>query len=434
MPSWSVNGWWWVSDSSERELAARLLVRVDGGAFAGPLLERVPGAPVRVRVLGVLRWQLLLDSALERFSRRPLSSLDPEVLAVLRMGLFEGALLGVPPAVAVDSAVHLVRRMRKGSASGLVNAVLRRAVPEADRLRREGPMHVRWSHPRGIVDRWRRNLGEEELARVLKLDQEPAGLWVWFSDADLQRELEGSGGVRRHPWLDGGFVAEGDPSPVLAALAAGSAYAQDPASQLVGHVAVDLAESVPSGPIIDLCAAPGGKGALILQRAPQRRLVALDLHLSRVRLVSSLLERGPGLWLAAAADGLKAPLAAECAALVVLDAPCSGSGTLRKHPEIRWRFEEENLRGLHDLQMRLLRAGLDLLGPGGVLLYSTCSLEPEENEEVLRSVDRHPEVQVEPIRHLVPEGAATQELPTGGIRLLPGESNDGFTLHALRRS
>ncbi len=434
MPSWSVNGWWRVSDSSERELAARLLVRIDDGAFAGPLLERVPGAPVRVRVLGVLRWRLLLDSALERFSRRPLSSLDPEVLAVLRLGLFEGALLGVPPAVAVDSAVHLVRRVGKGSASGLVNAVLRRAVPEAHRLRREGPLHIRWSHPRGIVDRWRRSLGEKVLARVLELDQEPAGLWVWFSDQDLGRELEEAGAVRRHEWLAGGFAAEGDPSPVLSALAAGSAYAQDPASQLVGHVAAGLAESVPSGPIVDLCAAPGGKSALLLRLAPQRPLVALDLHVPRVRLVSGLLERGPGTWLAAAADGVKAPLPAERFALVVLDAPCSGSGTLRRHPEIRWRFAERGLRALRDLQVSLLRAGLDLLVPGGVALYSTCSLEPEENEEVIESVTEIPGFRVQPIRHLVPDGAPAEKLGTGGIRLLPGESNDGFTLHALRRS
>lgn len=434
MPSWLVNGWWWVSDSSERELAARLLVRIDDGAFAGPLLERVPGAPVRVRVLGVLRWRLLLDSALERFSRRPLSSLDPEVLAVLRLGLFEGALLGVPPAVAVDSAVHLVRRVGKGSASGLVNAVLRRAVPEARRLRREAPLHIRWSHPHSIVNRWRNSLGEKELARILELDQEPAGLWIWFSDEDLRRKLEEAGAVRRHEWLAGGFVAEGDPSPVLSALAAGSAYAQDPASQLAGHVAAVLAEGVPPGPIVDLCAAPGGKSALLLQRGPQRPLVALDLHLSRVRLVSGLLERGSGKWLAAAADGVKAPLSAESSALVVLDAPCSGSGTLRRHPEIRWRFDENHLRDLKNLQVSLLRVGLDLLVPGGVVLYSTCSLEPEENEEVIRSVDRPQEVRVEPIRHLVPEGAPAQELPTGGVRLLPGESNDGFTLHALRRS
>ncbi len=385
-------------------------------------------------MLGVLRWQLLLDSALESCSRRPLSGLDPEVLAVLRLGLFEGALLGVPPAVAVDSAVHLVRRLGKGSASGLVNAVLRRSVPEAQRLRREGPVHVRWSHPRQIVDRWRRSLGEQELARVLELDQEPAGLWVWFSDVDLQEELEQAGAVRRHPWLEGGFAAQGDPSPVLSALAGGRAYAQDPASQLVGHVAAGLAENVPPGPIVDLCAAPGGKSALLLQLAPQRCLMALDLHLSRVRLVSSLLDRGPGKWLAAAADGVRAPLSEQCAALVLLDAPCSGSGTLRKHPEIRWRFDEKNLESLRELQTSLVQAGLTLLMPGGVLLYATCSLEPEENERVIESLKTHPGLQAEPIGHLVPDGAVTRELPTGGIRLLPGKSNDGFTLHALRRS
>lgn len=421
-----------MSGSADRELAARLLVRVDGGDYAGPLLERVPGAGVRVRVLGVLRWRLLLDTALGRFLRRPVERLDPEVRAILRLGLFEAEELGVPPAVAVDAAVHLVRRLGKSSAAGLVNAVLRRAVPEARRLRSGGPRHLRWSHPEWLCRRWGRHLAPEDLERVLRLDQEPAGLWVWFLDPEVEARLDGEGALRRHPWLSGAAAPAGDPGPVLEALAAGSAYAQDPASQLVAHVAAALAADA-RNPVVDLCAAPGGKSALLVRALPDVPMVSLDLHPSRTAVLDRLRSRVTGRWLVAAADGTVPPMAEGMAGMVLLDAPCSGTGTLRRHPEIRWRLSEGDIGVLSKLQERLLAAAAGLVGPGSPILYSTCSLEPEENEEVVARISSRHGLESVPLADFLPEGPLFRPTPAGGVRLLPGEDNDGFTLHGLRR-
>ncbi len=422
-----------MSGSADRELAARLLVRVDGGDYAGPLLERVSGAAVRVRVLGVLRWRLLLDTALGRFLRRPLPRLDPEVRAILRLGLFEAEELGVPPAVAVDTAVHLARRLGKTSAAGLVNAVLRRAVPEARRLRTAGPEPVRWSHPEWLWRRWRKYLAPEDVERVLRLDQEPAGLWVWFLDPGVEARLHGEGVLERHPWLSGAVAPAAEPGPVLEALASGAAYAQDPASQLVAHVAVALAMET-SGPVVDLCAAPGGKSALLVRALPHVPVLSLDLHPSRAMVLSRLISRVGGRWLAAAADGTTPPVAPGTAGTVVLDAPCSGTGTLRRHPEIRWRLQEGDIRDLAGLQERLLVAAAGLAAAGSPILYSTCSLEPEENEEVVARVTSRHGLESIPLEGYLPEGPLLRPTPAEGVRLLPGEDNDGFTLHALRRS
>ncbi len=427
MPSWRENGWCPVNVSPERELAVRLLVRVDAGDFAAPLLERVPGPGVRTRVLGVLRWRLLLDEALGRHLRRPIHRLDPEVRAILRTGLFEAAVLGVPAPVAVDAAVHLARTVGKGSAAGLVNAVLRRALRTARALRRDAPPWIRLSHPRWLRDRWIRNLGGEAALQAMEADQEPAGLWVWFLE-------EPPPGVRPHPWLGGAFTPEGDAGSVVAALQEGRAYAQDPASQLVAHVAARLATERGAGTVVDLCAAPGGKSALLVRSLPEATVVALDLHPSRIRLTARLLGRTKGSWLAAAADGRTPPLAPASVPFVLLDAPCSGTGTLRRHPEIRWRLQERDLPGFARLQEALLNAAVSLLEPGGTVLYSTCSLEPEENEAVVEAVRRSQPLEVVPLETLVPAAAGPVPTSSGGVRILPAAENDGFTLHVLRRA
>ncbi len=416
-----------MSGSADRALAARLLVRVEGGDFAAPLLERVPGGAVRTRVLGVLRWRALLDEALGRHLRRPLDRLDPEVRAVLRIGVLEAAVVGVPAPVAVDGAVHAVRAVGKGSASGLVNAVLRRAVRTAEGLRRDGPPWVRLSHPRWLVERWIRAFGEGRALGALEADQEPAGLWAWFADG-------APSGLRRHPWVAGAVAPDGDPGTVLEAVRAGRAFVQDPASQLVAHLAADLAADG-AGPVADLCAAPGGKSALLARRLSGRRGVALDLHVSRTRFVRRRLAgAGDAPWLGVAADGRRPPLAPGSVPFVLLDAPCSGTGTLRRHPEIRWRLSPDDLPGFARLQRELLRSAAGLLAPGGTVLYTTCSLEPEENEDVVEAVAREEGLEPVALDGMVPEGAGAVRAGTAGVRLLPGPDNDGFTLHALRRT
>jgi 16S rRNA (cytosine967-C5)-methyltransferase len=431
-----------VSSSSERRAAALALIRVEQGAFASRLLQTAAGPGVRARVLGVLRWLSALDWVLRRHVRSGLERLDPEVRAVLRLGLYEAVHLGVPAPVATDAAVRLVAGLGKGSARGLVNAVLRRAIAGNGPSIEEAPEHVRWCHPRWLVRRWSAAFGEQAAARIMAADQEPAPLWAWLADPDARQRLDVAGTrLEAHPWCPGAWRAPDDPGALAAAVAGGDAYAQDPASQLVAHVAARLLDELPDATphrCADLCSAPGGKAALLARLRPGIDLVCLDLQPTRVRLVQRLLDRlvGPGRrQTVAAADAGAPPLAGESLDLVVLDAPCSGTGTLRRHPELRWRLSAPELERLAAAQARLVAAAIELLAPGGVLLYSTCSIEPEENERVVAGALGGSQARLETVglASLVPASAGAITTPAGGLRLLPAGLNDGFTLHALRR-
>ncbi len=301
-----------MSTSADRLTAARLLLRVEAGAYSTRLLGGAAHPGVRVRVLGVLRWQLSLDRALEGRVRRPVPDLDPEVRVTLRLELHDGAILGVPWPVAVDAAVRLVRRLGRSSASGMVNAVLRRAGPELDRLLFHGSPAERSSHPER---RWKGGGASGPRASAtaaFEADQRPADLWVCGAPRPpdrrtARRRTSASNPTRGAP---GRARSEGPVGRLIDRVADGRAYAQDPSSQLVALVA--LAAAPDAATIVDLCAAPGGKAALMAARRPGARLLALDRHLGRSRLVAGLLPGGRGT-----ADATAPPLAARSVDLVL---------------------------------------------------------------------------------------------------------------------
>ncbi len=419
-----------MSSSADRLRAARLLLRIAGGGYASRLLAGGGAPGVRTRVLGVLRWQRALDAVLERRCRTPWERLDREVRITLRIGLFEAVQLGVPPAVAVDAAVHLVRRLGRSSASGLVNAVLRRAIPgwTAD-LANVSP-DLRLSHPRWLYERWREAFGEGATVAAMTADQEPAPVWAWFLDEGARRELCAEGvALEAHPWCGGAWRTRDEVRPLLAVVEEGRAYVQDPSSQLVAHVVLALAAA--GDDVVELCAAPGGKMGLLLKRGRWGRALALDLHLRRTRLMQQLFERLGGGCRTSCADATRPPVPPSRFQVVVLDAPCSGTGTLRRHPELRWRLSEEAISERAVLQRRLLDAGLRLVAPDGVLVYATCSVEPEENEALFEPLP--PGFAPVDIEGRLPSG--TPWRPAGaGVRILPGADGDGFTMHAVRRT
>lgn len=412
------------SNSGDRDRAARLLIRLEDGAFASRLLERDASPGVRVRVLGVVRWQRALDEALKPFLKRPLARLDSEIRAILRLGCFEVQRLGVPAPVATDSMIRLTRRLGKSSAAGMVNAVLRRVGAGGGPV--DGPPDLRWSHPEWVWRRWSEVFGVEAAERAMAAAQEPAPPWVWFFDEQAKIDLEAVGAAfEPHPWCPGAWTATEGRSKLMDQVRRGAAVVQDPSSQLVARIAVSVAGG--SGRAADLCAAPGGKTALMRRLGRWSVLVAGDRSPAKAVRLGRRLEQVSVM----VADAVRPALAAGAWDLVLLDAPCSGTGTFRRHPELKWRLTPEGIAEAAKHQRPMLDAAVDLLAPGGVLVYATCSVEPEENEghfeDVPEGFDR-----VALDDHL-PEGLPWAETDAGGFRILPHEFGDGFTVHALRR-
>jgi len=410
--------------SDDRRRAARLLIRVDDGAFASRLLDRDATPGVRARVLGVLRWRRRLDHRLEPFLKRPLNRLDPEVRATLRIGCFEGTELGVPGPVATDAMVRLVRQLRKASAAGMVNAVLRRALAAKDPDQMSPDL--KWSHPNWLWRRWSSNMGPQAAEKAMAAAQEPAAPWVWFASDEARAAVEGAGGtLRSHPWCPGTWTATNGRSELMQEVARGGAVVQDPSSQMVARIAVSAVGG--NGSAADLCAAPGGKTALMRRLGEWDLLVAGDRSLAKAGRLGRRLRTVPVL----AADATRPALAGGAWDLVLLDAPCSGTGTCRRHPELKWRLQPEAISEAAGKQRPMIAAALELLAPGGVLVYATCSVEPEENEGHFETAPAG----FEPMAtdDLLPAGLPWTETAAGGVRILPHEHGDGFTVHALRR-
>jgi len=337
--------------------------------------------------------------------------------------------LAVEPALATDGAVRLVRRLGCSSASGMVNAILRKAVSTWPAVVDRASADVAYSHPWWIYDRWRRNFGERDALASMASAQERAVTWVWFLDEGARERLQSeSDHLVPHPWCPGSWSAPEDPGSLIREVVAGNAYAQDPSSQLVAHAALGLAAS--GGSCVDLCSAPGGKIAFLMRHGTWRRAAAADLRLTRARLVSSLLRRvNPAP--VVVADAAAPPFEPGGWDLVLLDAPCTGTGTFRRHPEIKWRLQPESVAEIVGLQRELFRSALVLAARDGVVLYATCSVEPEENEGVIEQLPH--EFEVVDLSPVIPDGAAWRQTEAGGARILPNAEGDGFTMHAVRR-
>jgi 16S rRNA (cytosine967-C5)-methyltransferase len=383
-----------------------VLRRVEAeGAYASDVLHTELGAGVRSDdaalatelTLGVLRWRGLLDFLLERSLKKPVARLDLPVSIALRMGLYQIRFLErIPVRAAVNESVELVKRARKTSATSLVNAVLRRASTEAKdapekflpasistAARRLAIVH---SHPEWIVGRWLARFGEMQTLSLLQANNRTPRLSCSLHHAERRDEilnaLQESGlHLESGILLKTAFAVNGGSPTRTPAFQHGDISIQDEASQ-----AIPLLLDVHSGDrVLDLCAAPGGKTPTLARNAGKNGLiVAADRHAHRLRAMREqfkrLALRGIRLIELDAAQTL--PFGIEFDRILV-DAPCSGTGTLARHPEIRWRLKSEQLPELNRLQSSLLAMALNQLAPGGRLVYSTCSLEAEENEDVV---------------------------------------------------
>lgn len=347
----------------------------------------------------------------------------------MRIGLAETMCLDIPPELATDGAVRLVRRLGCSSASSMVNAVLRKATADWREVLGRSPSDVRLSHPDWLCQRWVDVFGDEATEIAMASAQKPAVTWAWFLNRESRQILSGKGvELVPHPWCPGTWTAPEDVRSLVEMVSSGNAYAQDPSSQVVAHIASSLAFTEKS--FLDLCAAPGGKTALMLHLGNWELAAAADLRLNRARLIRQAVAPAENC-LIVAADAKNPPFVPGGWNLVLLDAPCTGTGTFRRHPELKWRLVPESIGELAELQKKLLASGLDLIAPGGALLFTTCSVEPEENEGVVADLPNG--FEVESLDVHVPTGVPWIPTSAGGIRILPNPDGDGFTMHAVRR-
>ena len=324
-------------------------------------------------VLGSLRWRGELDHAISGALRRPLERLDAEVLTALRLGAYQlRHMAGVPPHAAVSQAVELARHARKHSAAPLVNAVLRNLPPAPPPAAAR-----RLSHPGWLVQRWASRFAPDGLEALLAANlRRPETYFRIPSEAGeraVRKRLRSAGiDVERTGVPRAYRLASSTPRAARRAAGARLDFL-NLNSQRVGRLAAADAPHL----ALDLCAAPGGK-ARILSEATA--VVAADLRPARLRTLRRLGDRNIA---AVAADAERSLPFTRRFHRILADVPCSGTGTLARNPEIKWRLQLADLADLQRRQRRILNSAMDALAPGGALIYSTCSLEPEENEQVV---------------------------------------------------
>ncbi len=352
-------------------------------------------------VMGVLRWRSLLDSRLAEASSQKLQRLDAEVLAALRLGLYQLRFLSrIPARAAIFESVELVKAARKTSAAAFVNAVLRKLASGSTEITEEAakttgtiedifaalqnsadPVSLaeNASHPEWLVARWVESYGLEAARQICAHDQHAPKTDIHIQygqrDSEVVDELV-SAGIELAPGrlLSSARTVLSGEVTRTAAYVEGRISIQDEASQLVALL-VGAGKT-----ILDCCAAPGGKTALLASRNPHSNVVASELHPHRARLLGSLV-RQPNVRVVAA-DARQMPFSMAFDRILA-DVPCSGTGTLSRNPEIKWRLRPADLADLQARQIAILKSALAQLAKGGRLVYSTCSMEPAENEKVV---------------------------------------------------
>ena len=441
--------------TDSRQLTLQVLLEVEAGQGANEALAAALGActlSARDRALvtnlvdGTLRWRGRLDHVLAHFSKYPLADLPLPILTILRLGAYQLLFLDrVPAAAAVSQSVQLARRRGHAGTAGLVNALLRRLATAASQVPFPDPaqdpagyLAASCSHPRWLLERWLNHYGYQETLALCQADNEPPPLTLRANRLRASRDglaqalaAEGittrscslapdclvvTGGAERlrqgQAWRQGWFTIQGE------------------GSLLVGY----LASPLPGWRVDDLCAGVGGKATHLAELMDGRgRVVAYDKSAARLRLLEQEAQRLGVEIETRVADATQLPGRGE-SNLVLVDAPCSGTGTLRRRPDARWRKTPRQLETLPGLQLALLGAGAGLLHKGGYLIYTTCSLEPEENEQVVAAfLANHPGYQAQDCRDALPF-LPPDAFGEGGrfVRLLPHRhGTDGMYMAAL---
>lgn len=387
---------------------------------------------------GVLQNRILLDWHLSRLSSTPVDKLEPVVRNALRLGLYQlGFLDKIPPHAAVNESVSMIKtRVRNPKAAALVNAVLRSFERERQGKRvQPEELWLKYSHPEWLVEEFSHVLPREELEALLEADNTQLSIQAQVNPLrttaeELMKELEGAGvKVTCRPWLPDCLELEGAGNlERLSAFQEGRFYIQDAAAKL----SVLAAKPVPGMRVLDVCGAPGGKSfAAAIEMRDQGEIISCDLHAHKIKLISTGAARlGLTAITAMEKDGRKFDADWEDGFdLVIVDAPCSGLGVIRKKPDIRYK-DPAPLEGLPKVQREILSNASRYVRPGGSLLYSTCTLLHRENEDVVKSfLDARDDFKTEPFA--LP---GIGRVDAGMVTLWPHRHDtDGFFIAKLRR-
>jgi 16S rRNA (cytosine967-C5)-methyltransferase len=445
-----------MSISPAREAAFDILLRIQQqDSYASELLHSSQYAKLSTAdhglttelVMGVLRWRSLLDQQITKHSSQRLEKLDAEVLTALRLAAYQLSFLDrIPERAAVHESVELVKRSRKRSAVPFANAVLRKLSQAALEQQRVLPtvragsiaeLSISSAHPLWMVERWVKQFGMNAARQICEHDQSIPETSVRLASVAVEEELTRENIVLAPGRLltSARRVKSGDVTQTRAFLE-GRVSIQDEASQLTALL-VGRAST-----ILDCCAAPGGKTRILAGQNPDAMIVAVELHPQRARVLRKLApERNVQV---ITADMRQLPVS-KLFERVLADVPCSGTGTLARNPEIKWRLKPEDLLDLQSRQVAILQSAMRHTAPGGRLIYSTCSLEPEENSAVvekslavdssMRIVDCH--VELERMRAQGDLAWEDLESLTAGpyLRTIPGvHPGDGFFAAILEKN
>ncbi len=402
-------------------------------------------------VLGVLRWQIQLDALLQPLLARPGAKLDPEVRIALRMAALQILHMDrIPARAAIDESVELTKQAGHHFAAKMVNAVLRKLAAAARQVFSEETvpaLALAQAHPLWMVERWAALCGLDAAQAMCRYNQLQPHLNLRISEPEVELELAQEGIVleRGHLLNAARTIVSGDIAATIL-FRDGRVRIQDEGSQFVAEIASSLLANR-NGSILDACAAPGGKTLILAERNPQASIVACEISPQRFEAMHKRLAQNERIECRLAdATRLQEDAAFD---VVLVDAPCSGTGTLGRTPEIRHRLSANDLPRQAERQQNILKAALRAVRPGGFVVYSTCSLEPEENEEVVSAtLSEISSCQIVPIDSildamalrsiLTPHGA--QQLrssltPEGALRLVPGTFQcDGFFIAVLQRA
>jgi len=372
-------------------------------------------------VMGVLRWRSLLDDRIASASSQPLKKLDPEVLIALRLALYQFLYLDrIPHRAALHESVELVKRARKTSAAPFVNAVLRKlssdplcsSVPSVVTAFSREAIATSYAHPVWLIERWAQAYGPEAAEQICRHNQTIPSTALRLRTPNAEEELAAEG-ISLEPGnllSSARRVNSGDVTKTHSFRSA-QVVIQDEASQLIAALVGPGHEKV-----LDCCAAPGGKTLAIADQHPDATITAVEIHPHRAGQMQKRFPADTKIQ-TVIADARTLPIA-QPFDLVLADVPCSGTGTLARNPEIKWRLKPEDLPELHDRQLAILRSAAAHLAPGGRVIYSTCSLEKEENEDVVEQAMKE-----EPSLHLLDCRTELDRLRSTGVVTWPNPAS-----------